>query len=1102
MRKSTLSILISGLLFTPDIYAVDSYLIHNPDNSPLFEIRFFDVEDGVYAEDGDETLSSTWNLNQLQKDKIVNAMRYWAEIIKPAPGAFPAIINTGTYDEVNAFGLSEPITDGDTKITLLQATLNGISFSESDLNSGSHALFTMGRMGWDSDPSMPSQLPYTGKVNLFSTAIHELAHGLGISSFIKDINGEGSNTPAFESDQPLNVFSMLLRDDNGNLARPGQRILCEGCDNPDDPQGFDVRKDSAYLTGKNIDAVLAGAMRGVPVKILDDENNIDDDYMSHLELKNSLMSHQEYRNYTTFIEAELAVLQDMGYQIDRRNFFGYSVYGDGNRLINKNGYSLRNAAGDGYIAGKYNTATLGLGLHVYGSNNQIFQQADLLTQGAGGAGIRVDGENNQINIEKNTRVYADGINGRGVMFAWGKNHHLVQRGDVQAMGTDGIALSFDFGNNALSNEVDYRGSWIHKVKDEIAPLLPELEGALVDKVDISGRVAGKYAALYLSQNALVNEINILNGANISGDIYSHYNQQDEDGNQRLTRLSFGRLADSQGQATNQSDSAFSLAYQGKIEGIDNLALSAEGGQTRLNGSHKIYSMHIAPQATLSGNSDYLLHPEGSFVNEGLLAPGNALGQMVITGDYQQGESGQLQLEFDGHGGHDTLIINGHARYDGELWFVPRQDWYATHWKLDSQDLLKANLHSGSFSEVNALLNSPTLRLQIDEQQNASWQLSMTRASNAYSQYAHDRNARQAGQALDRIVTVARPDIQPLFRALDFSSPDGSGVRSALNQLTPAAYSALLAGSLNRERQITDILNAPALFTMKNEDEWQSFAVPFGGGYWQQRQENSVGYRSNSFGVVFGAQKQSSRDGNLRVGFHGAASRQTTTVKAPQNGSGRTSAFDLGVQAYYAADPQQGAYFFGHGRAGIEDSSMNRSVRLSDYRVNHHASWTGWSGAITGGGGYQYALNENVNVGPMASLSYTALHRPEIKEKTAKGSGLKLESGTYHSLRSSVGVKTSWHKPLSSGSVLTAQLQLSWDRELLDTEHTQRASFVDYRDVSFNSKNKVTGRDSLGLKSGIRYQFSSNMETGAGVSSDLFRSGYRAVSGNVSASWRF
>ena len=548
------------------------------------------------------------------------------------------------------------------------------------------AQIRIGKMNF-SIPDIPSPLPTGNGINLVGTLYHEMGHALGISSLAlvgEDGEDDGGN-PVYGFDTEISPWDRHLVDRYGVTPTTDMEVVRS---EPETAPGADpvftvgeMTESGVLFKGPHVSEVLAGALNGgLPIEGFEGDS-LD---LSHIELDRSLMSHQYYRNYQVFMEAELAALQDIGYTIDRKNFYGFSVYGDNLTLSNGQGYFARNADGTAYLPGQPNTAAYGVGLHIYGSGNDITQTADLLACGTAGTGIRVDGEANTLRIAPGVRVSADGAYGTGLLLAYGKGQNVVSRGEIRATGTGGAGARFDFGGSLLGLDsgltAEYRGSYIRSrteaAEDESGnivtqlyeryDLLDELKGPLAERFDVSGPLSGNAAAIYISRNAWVKNINIVNGAALSGDIISDWNPGNSDvqqaqaaanGDDLLTSLNFGRLAAGDGSATDAPDPDFRLRYDGNILGRHSIRMSVDGGALSFNGRAEVLDVNVREGATLSGNAEYTLNAldngyvsvDGTFTNAGIVAPGNSIGTITINGDYHQTATGRLFTEFDASG---------------------------------------------------------------------------------------------------------------------------------------------------------------------------------------------------------------------------------------------------------------------------------------------------------------------------------------------------------------------------------------------------------------------------------------------------------------------
>ena len=615
----------------------------------------------------------------------------------------------------------------------------GLSLVLIGQHSGAERTGAKAKDGWwvDPDTILPTNEQAADFVGTFR---HELGHALGIiiarktcdwdgNVTEKDVSyGEGKSAKVlykFADDiTDKNSWSLHLVDKNGNHAKPGMMIVTT--------DGFNIIKknkpgavqkdyfivddgDFAYFVGNHVTEALAGAkfngVSGLPVNAWESGDIFEG---SHLQTA-GMMSHRQYSNYTGFMEAELAVMQDLGYDIDRKAYFGYSVYGNNQTINNTHGFSARNAAGTAYTSA-YSEVPLGIGLHVYGAGNIITQSANILTKGTGAAGIRVDGEKNTINVPQSTEIHADGINGKGVLFAYGRNQNLNLAGKVTASGSGGNAVEFNFGSSSNGADDEYRGSYIRyerKVDSKTGDITKgtnltlnamdnntynasanELMGEMITDFNLSGKITGGENAIYIGRNAFVKNINVKNGAEIKGNIKSEWKHFSKDygfwdketetpypDEEKKTdtsiieplRIQYNGKTYVYNQyipdlVTNLNFNG-DINYSGNITGVDNMKVSITGGKLTYGGTADVVNVKVEEDAYLYGGTftvkdmkSKLDTDTGKFINHGTIGAASADTNQVIHGKLES--DGILEAYAGGKKGQ--IVVDGTADVNGSI----------------------------------------------------------------------------------------------------------------------------------------------------------------------------------------------------------------------------------------------------------------------------------------------------------------------------------------------------------------------------------------------------------------------------------------------------
>jgi hypothetical protein len=494
------------------------------------------------------------DLNAGQVEAIKRAAQYWVDLLMTGVDKF---VNVNVFykiktDEDDTLAFAGPIAsvDGQIPMMIVQEP-DYIDYSEA------HASATF--YSFPDILELQSNLPHGGSYE--SVAIHEMAHIFGINSALtnkddfRDFMVEWDQEYFFSGDIATEVYNdnsageELMPLDNRQIPGPGDPI------DPEDPKN----------------------LKGVS---------------SHIGVFGSVMGYGIFRNYPALIEVELAALEDIGYDFDRRSYYGRSIYTSGtesspNTYINTDPFFARNS--DAYIIGQANVTTYGVGLHIFGDYNRINQHADIYADGTAAAGVRIDGVSNRLTIDPGYKVTANGARGAAVLLAFGSNHEIVHRGIVEAKGENSVGIRVDFGmsgNSAFTNSgQDDAGSFAYSYwgegfyyndPDDALGRNFYLNGPAANAIDITGDIIGGYgprsAAIYVGPGAHVKTINFMRPLNgitktITGDIITDYDVFHKVST-KTTVLNFGYVSDDYGRATPSIDAAFDLTLDGKILGYD------------------------------------------------------------------------------------------------------------------------------------------------------------------------------------------------------------------------------------------------------------------------------------------------------------------------------------------------------------------------------------------------------------------------------------------------------------------------------------------------------------------------------------------------------
>lgn len=470
--------------------------------------------------------------------------------------------------------------------------------------------------------------------------------------------------------------------------------------------------------------------------------------------------------------------------------------------------------------------------------------------------------------------------------------------------------------------------------------------------------------------------------------------------------------------------------------------SVQSGTLRVNGTLSSPTLTVQNGGTLGGTGNIV----GNVINNGILAPGNSIGTLTITGNYTQSTGSTLRAEINNTPATDLLNITGTATIQSgaTVNVLPAIGLYTVGQRYTI--LTAADGRSGTYDHL--VYNAPFLDLSLDYDANNVF-LDVTRSSVAFQQIGQTPNQIAAAGGAESLGLG-----NPVYDAvLNLSEPEA---RNAFDQLSgevhASAKTALIEDSrFVREAAIDRLRSASGTVWGRGFGSW---GHTDGDGNAARLNRSTGGLFVGGDGLAFDSWRLGALAGYSHMNFN----------VHDRSSSGSSDNYHLGLYG----GTQWGQLAFRAGSAYTwHDISTGRSVIFPGFADSLKSDYNAGTAQAFGELAYDVRAG-NVSFEPFANLAYVNLHTDSFGE-TGGAAALRSAAADTDATVSTLGLRASTTFVLNSAN-LTARGALGWRHAFGDMTPLSIMQFAGGGDT-FTIGGVPIAQDVAAVEAGLDYALS-------------------------------